>query len=288
MSAESWSLRRLLQWTGQFLREKGVESSRLEAEILLAHVLGCKRIDLYVRSEELATDAQRSAYRDLIKKRVEGCPVAYLTGQREFYQLPFAVTPAVLIPRPETETLVMEGLRLLKGKPAARVVDVGTGSGCVALSIAHQQPAASVTAIDLSAEALKVARGNANKHGLGERVRFLEGDLFAPVAGETFDLIVSNPPYIATAEIETLARDVRDFEPRAALDGGPDGLDVYRRLIQDSPQHLKPGGSLLLEIGATQEAPVRELLTQANFTEIRVHPDARKLPRVIEAASPTP
>src|SRR5580698_9045997 len=177
MTAEPWPIRRLLQWTQQFLRDKGIESARLEAEILLGHALGCKRIDLYVRSEELTTEEQRAAFRPLIEKRVEGCPVAYLVGRREFYQLAFDVTPAVLIPRPETEHLVMESLRLIKGKDAPRLLDVGTGSGCIALSIAHQNKTAAVTGVDISAEALEVARRNAARHGLG-RVRFLAGDLF--------------------------------------------------------------------------------------------------------------
>jgi len=284
MSAEIWSIKRLLQWTQQFLKEKGVESARLEAEILLAHVLGCKRIDLYVRSEEQPADDKRTTFRELIKKRVDGCPVAYLVGQREFFQLNFAVTPAVLIPRPETELLVIEAIRLLKGKESSRVLDIGTGSGCIALSIAKQCPAARITASDKSEQALAIATRNAATHRLGEHVRFVQGDLFVPIGDETFDLIISNPPYIATAEIETLDRDVRDFEPRTALDGGADGLGIYRRLIAETPSHLAPGGSLLLEIGATQESAVHELLkATGRFTEVKTHRDAQKLPRVIEA-----
>ncbi len=283
MSAEPWPIRRLLQWTQQFLRDKEIESARLEAEILLGHALGCKRIDLYVRSEELTTEEQRAAFRTLIKKRVEGCPVAYLVGRREFYQLTFDVTPAVLIPRPETEHLVMECLRLIKGKVAPRVLDVGTGSGCIALSVAHQHKKADVAGIDISPDALEVARRNAAKHGL-ERVRFLAGDLFEPVRGETFDIILSNPPYIAAGELAGLAKEVRDFEPKLALDGGPDGLTVYRRLIPEAASHLVAGGYLLLEIGATQENAVRELIEGTEcFDTIAVRLDGQKLPRVIEA-----
>jgi release factor glutamine methyltransferase len=283
MSTELWPIRRLLQWTQQFLHDKGIDSARLEAEILLGHALGCKRIDLYVRSEELTSEEQRAAFRALIKKRVEGCPVAYLVGRREFYQLTFNVTPAVLIPRPETEHLVMECLRLLKGKDAPRVLDVGAGSGCIALSIAHQHKTASVTGVDISPEALEVARHNAAKHGL-QRVRFLAGDLFEPVRGETFDVIVSNPPYIAANEWAGLAKEVRDFEPKLALDGGPDGLDVYRRLIPESLSYLMTGGHLALEIGATQESAVRELIDSANgFDAIATRLDGQKLPRVVEA-----
>lgn len=289
MSADSWPIRRLLQWTQQFLRDKGLESPRLEAEILLAHVLGCKRIDLYVRSEDVPTDAQRAAFKDLIKRRVEGCPVAYLVGRREFFQLDFEVSPAVLIPRPETEFLVMEALRLLKTANAPRVLDIGTGSGCIALSIAHRHQSAQVTAVDVSSDALAIAERNAKKHGLADRVRFLKSDLFDALAGEKFDLIASNPPYIAASEFAGLARDVRDFEPRLALDGGADGLAVYRRLIAQAPAYLGAGGYLLLEIGATQEEPVRQLLdATGSFSEVAVHSDGQKLPRVVQARQTQP
>jgi len=284
MSAETWPIRRLLSWTEQFLRDKGIESSRLEAQILLAHSLGCKKIDLYVRSDEEPTDAQRASFRTLIKGRVEGCPVAYLVGQREFYQLSFDVTPAVLIPRPETEFLVVECLRLIKERERPHLVDIGTGSGCIALSIAQQHRTALITATDVSAEALAVARQNAEKHRLAERVRFIQGDLLAPIAGETFDIVVSNPPYVSDNEMAALAKDVREFEPRLALEGGPDGLAVYRRLIAVVSEHLVNGGYLVLEIGATQEAAVRELIDkQGCFDSVAVRLDGQKLPRVVVA-----
>ncbi len=284
MSADSWPIRRLLQWTQQFLRDKGLESPRLETEILLAHTLGCKRIDLYVRSEETPTEAQRAAFKDLIKRRVEGCPVAYLVGRREFFQLEFEVTPAVLIPRPETEFLVMEALRLLKTAAAPRVLDVGTGSGCIALSIAHRLKAAQVTAVDINPEALAIAERNAQKHGLAERIRFLKSDLFEALTGDKFDLIASNPPYVAASEFAGLARDVREFEPRLALDGGPDGLAVFRPLIAQAPAHLEAGGYLLLEIGATQEQSVRQLLdATGSFSEVTAHLDGQKIPRIVQA-----
>jgi release factor glutamine methyltransferase len=283
MSTELWPIRRLLHWTQQFLRDKGIESARLEAEILLGHALGCKRIDLYVCSEELTTEEQRATFKALIKKRVEGCPVAYLVGRREFYQLAFDVTPAVLIPRPESEHLVMECLRLIKGKESPRILDVGTGSGCIALSVAHQHKTADVTGVDISLEALEVARRNAARHGL-QRVRFLAGDLFDPVQGEKFDAIVSNPPYIAAGEFAGLAKEVREFEPKLALDGGPDGLTVYRRLIPEAASHLAAGGHLLLEIGATQEKAVRELIESTeSFDAIAIHLDGQRLPRVVDA-----
>lgn len=260
MASETWTVRRLLEWTEDYLRKKGFDSARLEAQILLAHALGCKKIDLYVRHDEEPAEDKRTTFRATIKKRAEGMPVAYLVGHREFYSLEFAVTPAVLIPRPETETLVMEALRRLRPLAAPRVLDVGTGSGAIAVAIAKLHKAASVTAVDVSPAALAVAAGNAQRHGVADRITFLEGDLFAPVARQTFDLVVSNPPYIADAEFASLDIGVREYEPRTALAGGADGLDFYRRIAADVCGYLAPGAAVMVEIGATQEAAVRELL----------------------------
>lgn len=259
MASETWTVRRLLEWTEDFLRKKGFESPRLEAQILLAHALGCKKIDLYVRFSEEPPEDKRATFREIVKKRSEGTPVAHLVGYREFYSLSFKVSSDVLIPRPETETLVMEALRLLQPLASPRVLDIGTGSGCIAVTIAKQHKSANVTAIDISPQALVIARENAEQHAVAERVTFLEGDLFAPLARQSFDLIASNPPYIAPAEFLTLDPGVRDFEPRSALDGGPDGLDFYRRLAADAERFLSPGGTILVEIGSTQEDAVREL-----------------------------
>jgi len=282
MASETWTVRRLLEWTEDFLRKKGFESPRLEAQILLAHALGCKKIDLYVRFSEEPSEEKRTVFREIVKRRSEGTPVAHLVGHREFYSLSFAVSPDVLIPRPETETLVMEALRLLKPLAAPRVLDLGTGSGCIALTIAKQHKSSRVTAVDISPKALAIARGNAEHHGVAERVTFLEGDLFAPVAVQTFDLIVSNPPYIAHAEFPTLDPGVRDFEPRSALDGGPDGLEFYRRLAAEAGQFLNPSGTILVEIGSTQEESVRALFAE----RMKVGNTIRDLggrPRVIAA-----
>ena len=284
---EVWSIRRLLEWTEGYLRQKGIENPRLEAQLLLAHTLGCSRTELYMRADEPIAEEPRKKFKELIRRRTEGCPVAYLVGQREFHLLSFEVSPAVLIPRPETETLLEECLRLIKGAEAPRVLDVGTGSGCIAISVAHKNKAARVTAIDVSPEALTVAKRNAEKHGLAERVRFLEGDLFAPVpAGERFDVIVSNPPYVGQDEFPALAKDVRDHEPRLALDGGPDGLAVYRRLIAEAPAYLEPGGWLLVEIGATQEAAVRGLFEQNGLAVERTLKDLAGHPRVMVGRKP--
>jgi len=285
MASEAWTVRRLLEWTEDFLRKKGFESPRLEAQILLAHALGCNKIDLYVRHTEEPPESKRTAFREMIKKRSEGMPVAYLVGYREFYSLAFAVSPAVLIPRPETETLVMQSLSVLKAIPSPRVLDIGTGSGCVAISIAKQHKTALVTAVDASADAVQVATANAVKHGVADRVTILPGDLFDPVAGQTFDLIVSNPPYIGHEEFAGLDKGVRDFEPRQALDGGVDGLDFYRRIAMSAAAHLAPGGAIFVEIGQTQGPAVEALLT-THVGPGKTYVDMSGRPRVVSAKRP--
>jgi release factor glutamine methyltransferase len=280
-----WTIKALLAWTTDFLAKKGIEGPRNEAQILLAHVLKCKKVDLLVRYEEQPTEAERTRFRELIHRRVAGWPVAYLVGTRDFYLLSFEVSPAVLVPRPETETLVLEALAFLKPLKEPTVLDLGTGSGCIAVSVAHQKKDARVTAIDVSPDALDVARRNAARHGVADRVEFLQGDLFAPLAaGSTFDLVVSNPPYIAQGEFATLAPDVRDHEPRVALDGGADGLAFYRRIANGVVPFLKSGGKLLLEIGYTQEAAVHTLLRHQ--PELEVGPSLKDMaghPRVVVA-----
>jgi release factor glutamine methyltransferase len=258
---EPWTVGRLLDWTARFLAQKGSESPRLDAEVLLAHALGCKRIELYTRYEEPAPDDGRQRFKELVRKRLEGCPVAYLVGRKEFFSLEFEVGPAVLIPRPDTETLVVECLRLAREVAEPSVIDVGTGSGAIAVAVAKGHKGAAVTAVDVSAEALAVAGRNAARHGLAERIRFLHGDLFGPVpAGEQFDFVLSNPPYIAREDLPSLPVGVRDYEPHTALDGGAGGYAVFDRLIREAQSRLKPGGTLIVEIGSPQEGPARERL----------------------------
>lgn len=285
-AGDAWTVRRILDWTIPHLKSHGSESPRLDAEILLAHARGCPRIQLYTNYDEPLTDTQRAVMRDLVKRRATAEPVAYLVGHREFFGLDFQVTKDVLIPRPDTERLIVEAIELLKPQAAPRVLDVGTGSGCIAISLAVNCPNAEVTAIDLSESALGIARQNAEKHEVSSRIRFLQGDLFAPLsADEPFDLIASNPPYIASAEIETLSADVRLHEPRSALDGGPDGLDVIRRLVADAPQHLAPQGKLLIEISGEQADAVTQLLAaNGHYDDIAVLKDLAKQPRVVRAA----
>jgi release factor glutamine methyltransferase len=282
---QPWTIGRLLTWTADFLRKKGAESPRLDAEVLLAHVLKWERVQLYTHYEDEVSETARAAYRELVRKRSEGEPVAYLVGRKEFFSLSLAVSPAVLIPRPDTETVVVEFLSLMKGRGAPHAVDVGTGSGAIALACVQQQKTIRMEAIDVSAEALAVARTNAEKLGLAERVRFHHGDLLTPVANDgPFDAILSNPPYIPSAEIPSLEPGVRDYEPHYALDGGADGLRVASRLIDQAVPLLKSGGHLILEIGTAQEEPVRALIAQ--HSEMELAPtirDAANHPRVVRA-----
>lgn len=283
MSAEPWTFGRLLQWTTGFLKDKQADSPRLDAEVLLAHVVGCQRIALYTRFDEVASDDVRNRYKQLVKQRVDGCPVAYLVGFKEFYNLRFAVSPAVLIPRPETELLVMEAIRLAKPLTAPRIIDVGTGTGAIALTLAKHLPHAHVTAVDISPEALEVAKKNAEQLGLVSRVRFQASDLLAAVASEHFDFVVSNPPYIASEVILQLPVTVKNFEPKLALDGGVDGTQIIERLGQSTLDVLNSSGYLLLEIGADQGKSVPAILTRLGYSNVTVLPDHAGLPRVVKA-----
>ena len=271
----------------EVLEGAGSESPRLDAQVLLLAVLREERTVLVSHPErELATQEEQ-LYNQYISERALGKPVSYITGMKEFMGLEFAVNKAVLIPRPETELLVEEAVRVLNGK-AMRVLDLCTGSGAIAVSIRHFVPQAEVTATDLSEEALKVARENAERLTAGG-IRFLQGDLFEAFSNlqapgsELFNLIVSNPPYIPAKVIDGLMPDVKDFEPRLALDGGTDGLDIYRRLIPQAAEHLAPGGVLLLEIGFDQGETVPDLCRQAGLGNIAVLKDLAGLDRVVRA-----
>lgn len=282
-----WTVRRLLGWTVDFLKKKQIDGPQKEARILLGHVLGVPPIEVLARSDDEPTDDEKARFRALIKRRVDGVPVAYLTGARDFYLLAFEVTPDVLIPRPDTETLVVAALDLLKPRGAGRVLDLGTGSGCVAVSIAHRNKRVTIDAVDVSAAALAVAGRNAVKHGVADRVTFHEGDWLAAVpAGATYDVIVSNPPYIAEPEFATLDAGVRDHEPRLALHGGPDGLDFYRRLAAGAGEMLAPGGAVMVEVGHTQAAAVRDLFAAAGWTIGPTHKDMAGVERVVTATRP--
>jgi release factor glutamine methyltransferase len=282
---QPWTIKRLLDWTQKYLADKGCEFPRLDAEVLLAHVMKCKRIQVYTRFDEIATDEMRTQFRDLIRQRVEGCPVAYLVGRKDFFSLELEVNRDVLIPRPDTETVVSECLRLAKEMTAPTILDIGTGSGNLVVALAKQHKTATLTAIDLSPAALAVAQRNAAKHGVAERIRFLEGNVFDPlIADERFDFIVSNPPYIPHGDIATLEAGVRDYEPHMALDGGVTGFAVFDCLVAEAPRHLKPGGYLLIEIGSPQETPGRErLLAHGGYDLERTIFDSAGHPRVLRA-----
>ena len=273
--SDLWTPLKLLGWTQGFFAQKGVDSPRLTAELLLAHALGCDRVRLYLDFDKPLGDPELARYRDLVRRRAEGEPTAYLTGAREFAGHRFAVDARVLVPRPETEHVLEAALAALPEGGAA--LDLGTGSGILAISLALGRPAARLTAVDLSADALAVARANAA--ALSATVEFLQGDLFAPVpAGRRFDVVVSNPPYVPTGELTGLSREVRR-EPRLALDGGPDGLLVLRRLVAAAPGFLSPGGTLVLEMHESHEASLPALCLAAGFATAEARRDLAGLPR---------
>jgi release factor glutamine methyltransferase len=284
----TWTILALLKWTTAHFTAKGLETPRLDAELLLAHVLGCDRLRLYVEFEKPVTPEERARYRALVKERAERrVPVAYLTGAREFWSLRLAVTPDVLVPRPDTETLLEAVLARAPGKDAARrVLDLGTGSGAIALALAREWPAAEVTATDVSTAALAVARKNAEALGLAERVALVAGDGFAPLAGERFDVIVSNPPYVAAGEAAGLAPELA-HEPAVALFGpGPDGAGLLRRIAAEAGAHLRPGGLLALELAPAQADDVTQCLRAAGFAEPASHRDLGGRVRALSAIWP--
>ncbi len=288
MSSAPWTVGRLLQWTAEYLKTHGSDSARLDAEVLLAEALGCPRIQLYANFEGEPAEAQRAAYRELVRRRAEGAPVAYLVGHKEFYSLSFRVTPDVLIPRPETELLVVALLDAAKPWPPdrpLRIADVGTGSGILAVCAAKHLPRARVAAIDISAAALAVARANAQAHGVADRIDFVESDLFAGVAADkAFDFILSNPPYVAEAEVAALPPDVRNFEPKQALVAGPAGTEVIQRLIPQSADRLIGGGVLALEVSPMIHQAVVELLhADGRWETLPIVKDLARQPRVVMA-----
>ena len=268
---DAWTVKRILDWTIDYLGKHGSESPRLDAEILLAHARGCKRIQLYTQYEQVLTDQHRAVMRELVRRRAAAEPVAYLVGHREFFSLSFEVNASVLIPRPETETLVLEAVGIIGTDKPCRVLELGTGSGCIAIAIAKQCPKATIVTVDISEAATEVAKRNAAKHEVADRIEFRIGSLFDPINDdEQFDMLVSNPPYVCTAEIAQLARDVKDHEPHSALDGGADGLDLVRTIISDGTKYLSPGAQMLIEIDPDQAGPVCEI-SQINeaITECR-------------------
>jgi release factor glutamine methyltransferase len=284
--SETWSVRRVLGWTAGYFERKEIDSPRLTAEVLLSHLLQQTRVQLYLDLDRPLSPSELTAYKALIGRRAAHEPTQYLTGTREFYNRPFAVDPRVLIPRPETELLVERVLSELPAGRPFRAVDLCTGSGCVAISLAAERPLASLWATDLSAQACEVAKANAQALEVAERVTILEGDLFAAFPADAlFDAVVSNPPYVATNEITGLAPEVAK-EPRAALDGGEDGLSVLRRIVSESRRWLAPGGLLALEIGDQQGPAALELLEAGGYLQARVEKDFARQDRVVCGFNP--
>lgn len=267
MAATQWTVRDLLKVSGEFLKEQGIESPRLCAELLLAHQLGMSRVDLYLQFDRPVDKEETSGYRDLIRRRLKKEPVQYITQKQEFWSLDFTVSPGVLIPRPETELLVEKTLGLfsegrIPGYGEPRILDLGTGSGAIAVVLARELPGATVLASDISPGALDVARLNAARHGVADRVHLLSGDLFAPFAfdRQAFDVIVSNPPYIPEEDYGTLSPEVREHEPARALNGGRGGMVYVEKILQSAHYYLSSGGWLLLEMDQEQTGRALDII----------------------------
>ncbi len=296
--AETWTVLRILTWTTEFFAKRGGASARLDAEVLLAFVLGVERIQLYVQYDRPLTAAERDGMRAYVRRRGRGEPVQYLVGAQEFWSLAFEVRPGALIPRPDTEVLVEEGLAearalLEAGRERLRLADVGTGTGCIAVAVAHELAEVDVFAGDVAPVPLELAPANAARNGVAERVHVLRGDglrgLWQAAGAEPFDLVLSNPPYLAHSELAGLQVEVREFEPEVALVSGASGLEAYRRLAADAmtPGVLTDGGALAVEIGgAHQLDAVRRVMRDAGLVDIRARDDYAGRPRVVVARRP--
>lgn len=283
----TWTTLAVLDWTTKRFSDAGISSARLEAQLLLAHVLRCSRVQLYTGFDKPLAETELSGYRELIKRRLGGEPVAYLLGEHEFWGLPFFIDPSVLVPRPDTETVV-EVARSTRSDRVGpcRVLDLCTGSGAIAVSLAKELPAARVVATDVSEAAVALARRNAERNAVADRVDVRAGNLWEPVAGERFDLIASNPPYIASAIIPTLSAEVK-CEPVLALDGGADGLAFYDRICAAARAHLEPGGALVVEHGYDQADAVRARFEAGGFQRVTLVHDLGKNPRVTWGIAPS-
>jgi release factor glutamine methyltransferase len=268
----------------QFFLQNDVPSPRLNAELLLMFVLGCDRAYLYAHPERELNAEEQFRYAEVTSERARGCPTQYITGHQEFWGLDLIVTPAVLIPRPETEHVVETVLELMKDRPPRdrlRLVDVGTGSGCIALALATELPQAEIHACDISEDALEIARVNAARLRLGHRVLTRRSDLLSIYAGEQFDFVVCNPPYVGESEADKVQKQVREFEPKSAVFCGHEGMEIYRRLVPEAYAVLNPGGWLVMEIGFSREAEIRSLLQ--DWESVQTTPDLQGIPRVVAA-----
>ena len=287
---ETWTITKLLNWVTQFLTDNGIESPRLSAELLLSHVLGLKRIELYTQYNKAVEKQELDKLRELVRRAGQHEPIAYLVGKTEFYSMELNVTPDCMIPRPETELLVQRAIEFLRTRNGPQYVcDLCTGSGCIAVAIAKNFPNAKIIATDICDTALAVAATNVEKHNLQDKITLLSGDLFDPIIPQLdvgkFDLIVCNPPYVSSGEYEKLDKNVRDYEPRLALFAGDDGLDIYRRIIEKVDSFLKPDAALILEIGYAQGHAITELLKQTGvFAGIKIERDFHNNDRIVTAS----
>ncbi len=279
-----WRIVDLINWTTEYFQKRNIPTARLDAELLLGCVLGKERLQLYLDFDEVVQEEHLSQYRELVKKRAEYMPVAYLTNQREFMSLKFYVNENVLIPRPETERLVETVLDMQSDECV--ILEVGTGNGAIAVSFAKKRPNWKIFATDISEEALQVAEENAHRHEVSGQLTFLHGALFEPLSGksEKFDWIVSNPPYVPSDRIPTLAPDIKDYEPRLAIDGGADGLDIIRRLIAEAPDFLTVTGKLAFEIDDTHSDAVKNLISENDkYADYEIIKDYAGVDRVVVA-----
>ncbi len=281
----TWTVRDVLNWTRTYFKQAGIVQPRLEAEILLAHTLGFDRLHLYLAPDRPLTPEERARFREVVKKRRQGTPLQYLTGEVQFLGLRFRVRPGALIPRPETEELVMRALRLVSRDRAVSCLDLGTGTGVIGICLAKYLPHATVTAVDVVPEALALAQENADLNGVSDQITFLPSDWFAQVTGK-FDLIAANPPYIAEESLAELPTEVRDHEPQTALDGGESGVREINRIAAELHDHLMPGGMVVLEIGDGQGDSVTEIIERAGLTDVRVERDLAGKERFVIAQCP--
>jgi release factor glutamine methyltransferase len=279
------TIREALTEGARLLREASIGEDLRTASLLLEHILAWDRAKLIARYDEQLSPDTYDDYMTFIRRRTTGEPVQYMTGHQEFYGLDFVVTPDVLIPRPETEFLVEQVIEMARGLDSPLIVDLGTGSGCIAVTVAVNVPRARIIATDISAEALAVARENTVRHRVVSRVEIIQGDRLAALEGrgfeDTIDIIASNPPYVPAGGLESLQREVRDFEPMIALYGGADGLDFYRYLLTDSVKYLKRGGHLVFEIGYNQSEPISTLLDPETWERVALLDDLQGIPRII-------
>jgi release factor glutamine methyltransferase len=281
-ASEAWTIARVLKWAADDFRKRNNPSPRLDAELLLAHALESDRIRLVLDSGRELAETELGRYRELIRRRRSGEPIAYILGRREFYGLSFAVDRRALVPRPDTEPLVEVALERTRSRSMhGLALDLCTGTGCVAVAFAKARPTWRVTASDVALETAELAWENVRRLGVAFSVAVAVGDLYAPVAGRRFDLVLANPPYVPSREIAELETDVRDFEPRLALDGGTDGLDLVRRVVEQAGAHLVPGGVLAVEIGHDQGARTSELFERAGFREVTLRRDYGGRERVV-------